>query len=196
LRTLRPDGSGNAVYDNGTFGFSVAETWNQLTVGRTSLAVDWRSNFWGPVTFIPCSVGTANGHLSYGAPDPDPGTNFPIPRGPVSRELAYAGSGNDIIWCGNDRMLVNAPLYEQPNLYFNAPPPIFGGLLSDSTWGCNLCDLEQLENAASEDSARGTPYVPGTPRQQRFGVADGEGRGPPPCRAWDSVRLGAELQLA
>jgi RHS repeat-associated protein len=159
VAALGPDGSGNAIYDNGTFGFTVGESWNQLTVGRTSLAVDWRTNYWGPVTFMPCSVGTANGHLSYGAPDPDPGTNFPIPRGPVSREFAYAGSGNNITWCGNDRMLVNGPLYSLPDLYFDAPPPTFGGLLKENTFGCTECQVEQGENALSLDEPDESPLA-------------------------------------
>jgi RHS repeat-associated protein len=159
VAALGPDGSGSAIYDNGSFGYKVTDTWNQLTVGRTSLAVDWRSNYWGPVTFMPCSVGTANGHLSYGAPDPDPGTNFPIPRGPVSREFAYAGSGNNITWCGNDRMLVNQPLYAQPDLYFDAPPPTFGGLLKENTFGCSECQVDQGENALSLDEPDESPLA-------------------------------------
>jgi RHS repeat-associated protein len=159
VAALGPDGSGNAIYDNSTFGFSPAESWNQLTISRTSLAVDWRSNYWGPVTFMPCSVGNANGHLSYGGPDPDPNTHFPIPRGPASDELAYAGSGNDITWCGNDRMLTNVPLYQQPDLYFDAPAPTFGGLLNDNTFGCTECQAEQAENALSLDEPGESPLA-------------------------------------
>jgi RHS repeat-associated protein len=159
VAALGPDGSGNAIYDNSTFGFSPAESWNQLTIARTSLAVDWRSNYWGPVTFMPCSVGNANGHLSYGGPDPDPNTLFPIPRGPASDELAYAGSGNDITWCGNDRMLTNVPLYQQPDLYFDAPAPTFGGLLEDNTFGCTECQTEQGENALSFDEPGESPLA-------------------------------------
>jgi RHS repeat-associated protein len=156
VAALGPDGSNNAIYDNGTFGLSVMETWNQLTVGRTSLAVDWRSTYWGPVTYQPCTVGTQNGHLSYGAPDRDPNSNFPIDRGPVSHEFAYAGSGNNVTWCGNDRMLVNEPLYAQPDLYFDAPPPSFGGLLDELLYGC-LEGCGDAQNAGSLDAEPGGP---------------------------------------
>lgn len=151
VAALGPDGSGNAVYDNGSFGFTVGETWNQLTVSRTSLAVDWRGNYWGPVTFMPCTVGTMNGHLNFGAPDRDPTSNYPIPRGSVSHEFSWAGSGNDVTWCGNDRLLVNEPLYAVPELYFDAPPPTFGGLLVGQTRGCGECDLQNPELAVALD---------------------------------------------
>jgi RHS repeat-associated protein len=152
-----PDGSGNAIYDNGTFGFGTAETWNQLTASNTSLSVDWRSNFWGPVTFVPCAYGAANGHLSYGAPDPQPTNPFPISRGPTSRDFAYITVGLDTFWCGNDKVLSDSPLGAQPNLQFNPPPPSFGGLLNDSTYGCLGCQLQELENAGSFNADGGSP---------------------------------------
>lgn len=149
VAALGPDGSGNAIYDNGTFGFAVSETWNQLTVTRTSLSVDWSGNYWGAVRYIPCSVGLANGHLSYGGPDPDPGTPFPIERGPVNRVFESEGSGNNITWCGNDRLLVNAPVYAQPDLYFDAPEPVFGGIALDQTDSC-VCPDGQTVNTARD----------------------------------------------
>ncbi len=155
-----PDGhaagkAGNAIYDNGTFGFGALEWWQQLAIQRSSLAVDWTGTYWGPVTFLPCSVGLQSGHLSYGAPDPDPNANFPIPRGPVSNVFEFEGSGNNITWCGNDKLLVNEPAYEIPDLYFDAPPPSFGGLLSSATWGCMLCQRQELNNALAHDAAPG-----------------------------------------
>lgn len=150
---MGPDGSGNAIYDNGTFGFTVGETWNQLTVSRKSLSVNWSSNYWGPVRFIPCSVGSDNGHLSYGAPDRDPGTQFPVERGPVSASFEYEGSGNNITWCGNDHLLVDAPLLTQPDLYFDPPAPTFGGIGTEQTRGCVCTDDPQV--ALAQDAAGG-----------------------------------------
>jgi RHS repeat-associated protein len=149
---LGPDGHvagklGNAIYDNGTFGFTPAEAWTQMSVLRTSLSVDWTGTYWGPVSYIPCGLGSQNGQLSFGAPDPNPNSAAPVPRGPVEHTLDFLGQN----WCGNDRILVNAPAYEFPDLYFDAPPPSFGGLLKENTFGCTECQLEQHENALSLD---------------------------------------------
>ena len=51
-----PDGNiagetANAVYDNGTFGFTATETWQQMNVTRESLDIDWRGTYWGPVYY-------------------------------------------------------------------------------------------------------------------------------------------------
>jgi RHS repeat-associated protein len=146
---------GNAVYDNGTFGFSVNERWEQLFITRRSSSVDWTSTYWGPVTYMPCSLGNQHGHLSYGAPDPNPGSFLPVPRGPVTRTLD--SSGQD--WCANDDVLVNAPAYQLPDLYFDAPPPTFGGLLKENTFGCTECQVENAENALSLDEPGESPLA-------------------------------------
>lgn len=143
---LAPDGNvtgkaGNAIYDNGTFGFGPIERWHQISISRASLAVDWSRTYWGPVTVDPCSWGNGNPHLSYAAPDPDPNTNAPIPRGPVPHTYVYDPAIQDFIYpdayCGNDQLLANPPASEQPDLHFDAPPPIFGGLLLEQTFGCD-----------------------------------------------------------
>lgn len=149
----------NAVYDNGTFGFSINEKWEQISIARASLDVDWRGTYWGPTTFIPCGVGSGNGQLSYGAPDPDPGATFPLPRGPVPHTFDYEGSGNDIIWCGNDKLLVNPAASGPPDLYFPIPPPSFGGLTSGQTNGC-LCDDPQVARSLDAPGASPLAYTP------------------------------------
>jgi RHS repeat-associated protein len=145
---LAPDGniSGqlpNAVYDNGSFGFSYGERWEQLVLSYSSGSVDWRGTYWGPVTFVPCSLGSLRGHISYGAPDADYNAGFPVERGPVTRavDVDYA-SGWPPHYCGNDSVLVDAPAFEQPDLYFDVRPPAFGGIRTEQTRGC-LCGGEQ-----------------------------------------------------
>lgn len=90
--------AGNAVYDNGTFGLTINETWQQLFPTRASLDVDWRNTYWGPVSFVACPNDNQNGHLSYGVPDPDPTQRWPIARGPVPTQSALGAGGI----CGND----------------------------------------------------------------------------------------------
>ena len=155
---LAPDGNvsgqaGNAIYDNGTFGFSVSEAWTQLYAQRSSLSVDWTGTYFGPVAFQPCGFGSQNGHLSFGAPDPDPSSAVPVDRGPVSFTKDSSGAN----WCGNDRILVNPPAYTVPDLYFDAPPPTFGGILGSQTWGCLTCSFEDTQNAMAHDAANGPP---------------------------------------
>lgn len=154
IAALAPDGNvagkpGNAVYDNGTFGFTQNEKWTQLEVLRASTDVDWRGTYWGAATYVPCSLGSQNGLLSYAVPDPSPTTPVPVPRGPNSRTLSSAGSS----WCGNDDVLVNAAATEQPDLYFDAPPPIFGGITKEQTAGCVCTDDPQA--ALTQDAASG-----------------------------------------
>ena len=99
------DGSGNAIYDNGNFGMGASDTWNQLSISDASLSVDWTGNYWGAAHFIPCSLGSQNGHLSYGSPDPQVAVQpFPVERGPLSRDLVVIYNGG-YVWCGNDKLL-------------------------------------------------------------------------------------------
>jgi YD repeat-containing protein len=142
---LAPDGNvagqpGNAIYDNGTFGFTQSETWTQLSVLRGSDAVDWRGTYWGPVTYLPCAYGSQRGQLSYAAPDPNPSSVVPVPRGPGSHSLASSGQN----YCANNDVLVNAPAATLPDLYFDAPPPIFGGVKTEQTRGCICTDDPQV----------------------------------------------------
>jgi RHS repeat-associated protein len=158
VAALAPDGNvagkpGNAIYDNGTFGFLSTERWHQLSILRTSLSVDWSGTYWGPVRYVPCAFGSQNGHLSYGAPDPDPNASFPVERGPVNHTLAVDGGGGGA--CGNDDLLVNPPAYELPDLYFDAPPPTFGGLTWEQLLACLDCLVDALQNAMAHDSAGG-----------------------------------------
>lgn len=146
---------GNAIYDNGTFGFSASEPWTQMSVLRASLSVDWTGTYWGPVSYLPCSFGSQNGELSFGAPDPSPGGVVPVPRSPISHGIDAQGSS----WCANDKVLANAPAYEFPDLYFDAPPPTFGGLLKENTFGCTECQVEELDNALSYDVPGESPLT-------------------------------------
>ncbi len=158
VAALGPDGSENAVYDNGNFGFNSTDSWNQLTASRSSLDVDWRQNYWGPVAYVPCAYGSQNGHLSYGATNYNSTSSnpyYPNTYGPISSVLAYSGSN----WGWNDSVLVNEPLYAQPDLYFNAPPPTFGGLLLEQMYGCLFCQLENPEMAGSLDRPGKTPVA-------------------------------------
>jgi hypothetical protein len=92
---IAPDGNvagkpGNAVYDNGTFGLSSSETWEQIgtNVYSVSLDVDWRGTYWGPVSFVGCSAGSANGHLAYGVPDASASiAGYGVQRGPRRRRM-------------------------------------------------------------------------------------------------------------
>jgi RHS repeat-associated protein len=167
-----PDGnvagkSGNDVYDNGTFGFSVGERWEQLFNTRASLNLDWRGTYWGPVHVDSCVWGTGNPHLSYGAPDPDPLANFPIPRGPLRRSLAFDPNIQPPPtypdkYCGNDWVLADSPAYEPPPVYFPPPPPSFGGLLKEQTYGDCTCQQIDSQNALSLDQQGLSPlaYTP------------------------------------
>jgi RHS repeat-associated protein len=154
VAALAPDGNvagkpGNAVYDNGTFGWATTERWHQLSILRTSTSVDWTRTYWGPVRFVPCGFGSQNGHLSYGAPDPDPTASFPIDRGPVNHTLAVSGSEG----CGNDNLLVNPPAYEIPDLYFDAPPPMFEPLPEERTYGTDCTSVDPLFAITSDAGA-------------------------------------------
>jgi hypothetical protein len=71
---------GNVVYDNGTFGFSSSEEWQQLDIEGP--VMDWSGTYWGPVAYEACSLGSQRGHLSYGAPSAST-TFIKVPRGPV-----------------------------------------------------------------------------------------------------------------
>ena len=153
---LGPDGhvsgeTGNAIYDNGTFGFSGSETWRQLRVTREVIPasdVDWSGTYWGPVRYVPCALGSTNGHLSFGAPDPNQATpgSLQVERGPVTHKLDFTVNGG----CGNDYVLVNPPATDLPNLYFKPPaPPTFGGLLTGQAFGDKECQCKHPQIANS-----------------------------------------------
>jgi RHS repeat-associated protein len=160
---LAPDGNipgkpGNAVYDNGAFGLS-GETWQQLSVRLGSSEVDWRGTYWGPVSFIPCALGTQRGHVSYDLPDPSGSNVSPVTLGPVSHMVAVTGSAPNHSWCANDDVLVNAPASERPDLHFDAPPSIFGGLGLEQTFGCLPCQIDDPQLALALDRS-GLEYTP------------------------------------
>jgi RHS repeat-associated protein len=157
---LAPDGNisgkpGNAIYDNGSFGFTQSETWTQLTVLRASSGVDWRGTYWGPVSHLPCSQGSQRGLLSYGAPDAVPNSFWKAPRGPISRTVE--GSGQT--YCPNDDVLVDAAANEQPDLYYDAPPPVFGGITKDQTRGCACTEDEQIALAQNQSGGNALAYT-------------------------------------
>ncbi len=141
----------NAIYDNGSFGFSAAEKWTQLFVTGSSTSVDWSEVYWGPTTAAPCALGSQTGEVSFGAPDPDPSAFFPTPRGPVT----HSTSGTFGNFCGNDDVKTSPPASEQPDLYFDAPPPTAGGISADTTRGCTDCQRENEELGLSHDAEGG-----------------------------------------
>jgi YD repeat-containing protein len=152
-----PDGHvagkpGNEIYDNGTFGYGSLEKWTQLQVQRSSLSVDWSGTYWGPTSFASCTLGSQNGHVHFGAPDPDPSSAIPSPRGPVSFAKSVSGPS----WCANDDIVVNPAQATLPDLYFDAPPPIFGGILLSQTDGCLKCLIRNPSMGMAFD-ARGDP---------------------------------------
>jgi RHS repeat-associated protein len=165
VEQLAPDGNvagkpANAVYDNGTFGFTTTETWQQLFVTRASSDVDWSGTYWGPASFESCNLGSMRGHVSYGVRDSNPSTIIPVSRGPVSHSTSV-DSGNNT-WCGNDDVLVDAPAYSQPDLYFDAPPPALGGIALEQTFGCLRCAIKDGQLGLALDVKGGNPlsYTP------------------------------------
>jgi RHS repeat-associated protein len=143
-----PDGNvagepGNAIYDNGSYGLSYGESWQQLRLSFSSGSVDWSNTFWGAVTYQPCSLGSQRGHLSYSVPDSDHSAWSPVPRGPVSRTTSGSWPNP---WCGNDDVVVSPHTPTQPDLYFDAPPPIFRGLTLEQMYGTS-CECVQIANA-------------------------------------------------
>ena len=143
---LGPDGNvsgkpGNEIYDNGSFSWAATDGWTQLSVSQPSLAVDWTGTYWGPLVFVPCNGGNVNGHLIFGD----------SAHAPVSSQGVLVGGKI----CQNDNALVNPPAADQPDLYFDPPPPAFGGLLASQTWGCLTCQLAALENGMSLDAQPG-----------------------------------------
>ncbi|MGH2921405.1 MAG: DUF6531 domain-containing protein, partial [Gaiellaceae bacterium] len=166
---LGPDGNisgetANAIYDNGTFGLSATETWRQLRVSREvspASAVDWMGTYWGPVRFVPCGLGSQNGHLSYSAPDPNPAlpTELKVERGPVTHKLDSDINGG----CGNDYVLVNPAAADIPDLYFPPPaPPVFGIQL-EQTFGAQDCNLRDRSLALALDAGCGLNPLAYTP---------------------------------
>ncbi len=157
---------GNAVYDNGTFGFSPTEFWHQLEITFPSLGMDWSGTYWGPVSVLPCALGSQSGQLSYGAPDSSVSNPnvIPVPRGPVPHDTATSGTFPNHTWCADDDVVVDPPGVTQPDLYFDAAPPTFGGLLIGQTNGCGECDLDSLGIASSSDqSDRDAQHYTGKP---------------------------------
>lgn len=149
----------NAIYDNGSINYTSSSSWHQLRVTAASSAIDWRGTYWGPVSYIPCSLGSQRGHLSYGVPDPNPNSVIPVPRGPVSHMVNSQGTYPNNTWCGNDYVLVDPPAYEQPDLYFDGLPPTLGGLLLEQTFGCQPCNIDDRELALSLDKAGMNPLA-------------------------------------
>ena len=133
---LAPDGNvagkpGNAIYDNGTFGFSLRRDVDAAVSPADSSDVDWRGTYWGPTSYIPAHSGRREGMLSYGAPDPNSGTLFPVILGPVSRQGRLTGTIRAALWCGNDDVLVERASVERTRPPFRrAASPVFGGIAS------------------------------------------------------------------
>ena len=92
------------------------------------------------------------GHLSYGAPDPNPAGALPVDRGPVTHSTGASGGS----WCGNDDVADDPAASVAPSLYFDPPPPTFGGLLGPETFGCLVCAIAAEEIANAHDSAAGS----------------------------------------
>lgn len=157
--TLGPDGNvsgklGNVLYDNGTFGLSSTETWQQLKLTRDGApSVDWTNAYWGPVDAIVCGLGSQNGHLSYAFPDANATTPYPIDRGPVTYTTSTdLTDPNNPLWCGNDSALDYPAADEMPDIYFPPPvPPVMGGIQLEQTLGQGKCPCQDGQQALSVD---------------------------------------------
>lgn len=101
------------------------------------LDVDWP--YWGPVTHVPCGLGQANGHLSYGALDPNPSAVAPVARGPVSHQVDTQSP--PFFGCGNDHVKSNPAGIEMPPIPFPPPPPTVG-IDVEQTYGCSPCHVD------------------------------------------------------
>jgi RHS repeat-associated protein len=155
LEGLGADGNvagkpGNAVYDNGDFTWGAGDFWYQMQVTRASGDVDWAGTYWGAVSVVPCPLASQRGHVSFATPFPDPQFALQIARGPV--EYVAAQSGGD--YCANDNVAVDAPAYQLPDLHFDAPPPISGGIALEQTYGTTECCLDDQQLATTADKAK------------------------------------------
>jgi hypothetical protein len=90
---------GNVIDDNGTFGFGPTDYWNQIGLTSNSPTLDWRGNYWGPVSYAVCPG--SQGRLVFDAPAVDPTSIIPITRGVSTYQLDYVG-GN---YCVDDSLL-------------------------------------------------------------------------------------------
>jgi RHS repeat-associated protein len=183
---LGPDGnisgkSPNAIYDNGPFSVAAGAAWTQMSVSRASLSVDWRGTYWGEVVFLPCLLGSANGQLAFSVPDPGAHPLFPLSRGSISSDLEASGTWPNHTWCANDRVLVNAPALEQPDLFYDAPPPTYGGIAVEQTRGTLPCACDEPGIVQAHDRAdlNGLAHAP-----QPVNTASGS-----LTEAWTDVRL-------
>jgi RHS repeat-associated protein len=137
----------NAIYGNGTFGFSQTEKWQQVRATRSSLDVDWTGTYWGPVSHIACSLGQGNGHLSYGASDPNPAAVPQVPRGPVSHVVDTQNP--PFFGCANDHIRSHPAGTMMPEIPFPPPPTV--GIDLEQTFGCSPCHVEDGQNALAHD---------------------------------------------
>jgi RHS repeat-associated protein len=166
---LGPDGNisgklGNVLYDNGTFGLTSTETWQQLKLTRDGApSVDWSNGYWGPVVFVSCGLGSQMGHLSYAMPDANPTTPYPVERGPVSYTTATdLTDPNNPIWCGNDSALDYPVANEMPAVYFPPPvPPTMGGIQFEQTLGStDECDPQVARTICADPQRTPLAHTP------------------------------------
>lgn len=147
---------GNAIYGNA--GEAGSET-VQLSATYGSSQVDWSRTYWGPVVYEACDLDSARGHLSYSVPDDSPldPELTPVALGPQRRTEFSDGTGSSFRWCANDYTLVDAPLYEQPDLEFDPPPPS-PGVPPEATM-CGECTIEDLQSALGFDGLSGNGFI-------------------------------------
>jgi RHS repeat-associated protein len=146
--------SPNELYDNGGFTWTAIDNWSQLDLTGTASTTDWTGNYWGPATFVPCTLGSQTGHVAYAVPAADPSIPIQIARGPVNFNAVSDPSG---FYCGNDLVTANTPLPTQPDLYFDPPPPGFGGLIPAAVWNCKECERENPLIAPSLNATSPNP---------------------------------------
>ena len=118
-----PSATGNNIYDNGSW--APGSTPLQVAIDSRS-DPDWSGNYWGPVRDSICG-----GYHNLVFPD----LNGTVNGGPVSTSGHVVGS----VICNGDDVPDIPPANQELNLYFQTPPPTFGGLLLAELFGCPDC---------------------------------------------------------
>jgi len=139
----------NAIYDNGTFTFGPTDGWLQVAVGVARPDGDWSGTWWGaPVEEQPCpgGAGSGTGYLSFSAPPLQPSPAVQIERGPVTASGVAVGG---TIVCADAAVTVRPAAGAEPDLYFDAPPAVFGGVLTEQLFGCLPCAVKKAMVALS-----------------------------------------------
>jgi RHS repeat-associated protein len=145
-----PSGTGNNIYDSGTWTPSSSPL--QLATNEDTNP-DWTGDYWGPVTIIGCG---GLQHLAYPVILPAETNN--IEAGPVDWTGHSVGAGV----CPADNVPDVDPAFHQLDLYFPTPPATFGGLLLQELFGCPECmrQYQQMIHAHSGDPNSPASHAP------------------------------------